>query len=111
MTKKTSRRGLLTGGAASLAALSSLGATTQLLGSSKERDTMQTQASTQKAALRGVERILKPGTPHWVGDGFLVHGMLSPSGEPRAQSPFLLLDHAARRKFEPSEARRGVGEH
>jgi redox-sensitive bicupin YhaK (pirin superfamily) len=112
MTKKTSRRGLLTGGAASIAALSSLGATTQLLGSSKERDNMQTQASTQAAtALRGVERILQPGHPHWVGDGFLVHGMLSPGGDPRAQSPFLLLDHAARRQFEPGSARRGVGEH
>jgi hypothetical protein len=111
MTKKTSRRGLLTGGAASLAALSSLGATSSLLGRSKERDTMQTQTSPQQETLRGVERILKPGPAHWVGDGFLVHGMLAPDGDPQAQSPFLLLDHASRRHFEPSEKRRGVGEH
>jgi quercetin 2,3-dioxygenase len=111
MTKKTSRRGILTGGAASLAALSGLGATTSLLGRSKERDTMQSQASPQQESLRGVDRILKPGTPHWVGDGFLVHGMLGPDGDPRTQSPFLLLDHASKRYFEPSAKRRGVGEH
>jgi redox-sensitive bicupin YhaK (pirin superfamily) len=110
MTKKTSRRGLITGGAASIAALSGLGATSSLLGR-KEKETMQTQTETQATALRGVERILQPGSPHWVGDGFLVHGMLSPSGEPRLQSPFLLLDHASRRRFEPSAQRRGVGEH
>lgn len=110
MTKKTSRRGLITGGAASIAALSGLGATSSLLGR-KESDTMQTQAETAATALRGVERILNPGAAHWVGDGFLVHGMLSPGGDPRAQSPFLLLDHAARRRFEPGSERRGVGEH
>ena len=110
MTSKTSRRGLITGGAASIAALSGLGATSSLLGR-KERETMHTQVETQATAARGVERILQPGSPHWVGDGFLVHGMLSPGGDPRLQSPFLLLDHASRRRFEPSAQQRGVGEH
>jgi redox-sensitive bicupin YhaK (pirin superfamily) len=111
MDQKTSRRGLFFKGATFLAAVTSLGVTSRLLGRSKERKTMQTEPSTQTPALRAVERVLRAGAPHWVGDGFLVHGVLSPDGDPRAQSPFLLLDHASRRHFGPSEKRRGVGEH
>jgi quercetin 2,3-dioxygenase len=122
MEPKTSRRSLFVKGATFIAALTSLGASSRLLGRSKERKTMQTDTSTQaldqsatgadaRASTRAVERVLKASAPHWVGDGFLVHGVLSPDGDPRAQSPFLLLDHAARRQFAPSEKRRGVGEH
>jgi redox-sensitive bicupin YhaK (pirin superfamily) len=111
MDRKTSRRGLFFKGATFLAALTSVGVTSRLLGRSKESRTMQTQPSTQAPALRAVERVLKADAPHWVGDGFLVHGVLSPAGDPRVQSPFLLLDHASRRQFGPSAKRRGVGEH
>jgi redox-sensitive bicupin YhaK (pirin superfamily) len=111
MDQKTSRRGLFFKGASFLAALTSLGATSRLLGRSKERKNMQTEPSSQPFALRAVERVLQASAPHWVGDGFLVHGVLSPDGDPRTQSPFLLLDHASRRHFGPSEKRRGVGEH
>ena len=111
MEQKTSRRGLFAKGATFLAALASLGVTSRLLGRSKERKTMQTESSARGPALRAVERVLKANAPHWVGDGFLVHGVLSPDGDPRAQSPFLMLDHASRRHFAPSAKRRGVGEH
>jgi redox-sensitive bicupin YhaK (pirin superfamily) len=70
-----------------------------------------TQHSAQKSALRSVAQVLPSGPEHWVGDGFRVHGMLSPSGPAHIQSPFLLLDHASRRKFDPSAHQRGVGEH
>ena len=49
---------------------------------------------------------------HWVGDGFPVHGLFGYSGAGVAErSPFLLLDYAAPTRFEPTSARRGVGQH
>jgi redox-sensitive bicupin YhaK (pirin superfamily) len=72
---------------------------------------MDTPRQTEAARSRSAERVLPSGPEHWVGDGFRVHGMLSPNGPPKLQSPFLLLDHASRRKFEPSTHQRGVGEH
>ncbi len=48
---------------------------------------------------------------HWVGDGFPVHGMFGYDEGAAQRSPFLLLDYAAPTHFEPTTARRGVGEH
>ena len=48
---------------------------------------------------------------HWVGDGFPVHGMFGYTGDTKRISPFLLLDYAAPMRFEPTDKRRGVGEH
>ncbi|MCC6533134.1 MAG: pirin family protein [Burkholderiales bacterium] len=48
---------------------------------------------------------------HWVGDGFPVHGMFGYDAGARERSPFLLLDYAAPTRFEPTTARRGVGQH
>jgi redox-sensitive bicupin YhaK (pirin superfamily) len=75
---------------------------------------MQTTAATPittASSPRAVERVLSSTSEHWVGDGFRVKSVISPNGDPRVQSPFLLLDHAARRRFEPASERRGVGEH
>ncbi|HEX5659079.1 MAG TPA: pirin family protein [Polyangiales bacterium] len=72
---------------------------------------MQPQQATKVLAPRAVERVLASTSEHWVGDGFRVKSVISPNGDPRVQSPFLLLDHAARRSFEPATERRGVGEH
>src|SRR5690349_15416644 len=111
MSKSTSRRRLLKAGAASVAAaLGTLGATSKLLGRSKERNQMQTE-TTPPVQLRPIERVLTSSSQHWVGDGFYVRSVISPDGDPALQSPFLLLDHAARRRFEPGTRRRGVGEH
>jgi len=50
--------------------------------------------------------------PHWVGDGFPVRSIFSYDNLGRETlSPFLMLDYAAPRRFEPSAQRRGVGEH
>ena len=50
--------------------------------------------------------------PHWVGDGFPVRSIFSYDNLGREQlSPFLMLDYAAPRQFEPATQRRGVGEH
>jgi len=73
---------------------------------------MRTQtATTTPTTARSVERVLSATSEHWVGDGFRVRSVIAPQGDPRIQSPFLLLDHAARRFFEPAAQPRGVGEH
>jgi len=48
---------------------------------------------------------------HWVGDGFPVRSLFSYHSHGDQISPFLLLDHAGPRHFEPAEQPRGVGEH
>jgi redox-sensitive bicupin YhaK (pirin superfamily) len=48
---------------------------------------------------------------HWVGDGFPVRSLFSYNGLGQAISPFLLLDYAGPHEFEPTTARRGVGQH
>ena len=48
---------------------------------------------------------------HWVGDGFPVHGMFGYQSGAEERSPFLMLDYAAPTRFEPTSARRGVGQH
>ncbi|HEY1226870.1 MAG TPA: pirin family protein [Ramlibacter sp.] len=48
---------------------------------------------------------------HWVGDGFPVHGLFGYQSGVEERSPFLLLDYAAPTRFEPTSARRGVGQH
>jgi len=62
--------------------------------------------------MRKVLGIHDAHAPHWVGDGFPVRSIFSYDGLGREQlSPFLMLDYAAPRKFEPAARRRGVGEH
>ncbi|HEY7753987.1 MAG TPA: pirin family protein [Steroidobacteraceae bacterium] len=61
---------------------------------------------------RAVKAIHDAAPPHWVGDGFPVRSVFSYDNLGREQlSPFLMLDYAAPRRFEPSPRRRGVGEH
>jgi Pirin-related protein len=48
---------------------------------------------------------------HWVGDGFPVRSLFSYNELGKHVSPFLLLDYAGPHNFEPTTARRGVGQH
>jgi redox-sensitive bicupin YhaK (pirin superfamily) len=48
---------------------------------------------------------------HWVGDGFPVRSLFSYNAVGKHISPFLLLDYAGPHNFEPTSARRGVGQH
>lgn len=48
---------------------------------------------------------------HWVGDGFPVRSLFSYNSLGTGLSPFLLLDYAGPYNFEPTAARRGVGQH
>lgn len=48
---------------------------------------------------------------HWVGDGFPVRSLFSYHTFGQQLSPFLLLDYAGPKNFNPTDGRRGVGEH
>ena len=48
---------------------------------------------------------------HWVGDGFPVQNIFSYRDIHQEMSPFLLMDYAGPARFEPTEQRRGVGQH
>lgn len=48
---------------------------------------------------------------HWVGDGFPVQSIFSYRDIHEEMSPFLLMDYAGPATFEPTEQRRGVGQH
>ncbi|MDQ7727844.1 pirin family protein [Halomonas sp. SpR8] len=49
--------------------------------------------------------------PHWVGDGFPVRSLFSYGQHANKLSPFLLLDYAGPRDFQPAQKPRGVGQH
>ncbi|QIO88378.1 quercetin 2, 3-dioxygenase ' [Stenotrophomonas rhizophila] len=49
--------------------------------------------------------------PHWVGDGFPARSLFSYTTHGQHLSPFLLLDYAGPYRFEPTDQRRGVGQH
>ena len=61
--------------------------------------------------MRRILGIHRPGPFHWVGDGFPVKTVFSYDNFGQQLSPFLLLDHAEPRQFEPTATRRGVGLH
>jgi len=48
---------------------------------------------------------------HWVGDGFPVQNIFSYRDIHEEMSPFLLMDYAGPARFEPTDKRRGVGQH
>jgi redox-sensitive bicupin YhaK (pirin superfamily) len=48
---------------------------------------------------------------HWVGDGFPVRNIFSYNDIHEEMAPFLLMDYAGPTRFEPTQKRRGVGEH
>ncbi len=62
---------------------------------------------------RRIEAVIAPPAPHWVGDGFRVHGFIP--GVPRLSmqrmDPFLVMDYNSKYHFPPTESLRGVGVH
>jgi quercetin 2,3-dioxygenase len=55
--------------------------------------------------------VLRSPAPHWVGDGFPARTLFSYDRMGPQVSPFLLLDYAGPRQFEPTTRQLGVGEH
>ena len=61
--------------------------------------------------LKKVTRVAGAGSDHWVGDGFPVRNLFPSNGISAEIDPFLMLDYAGPKYFEPSTRPRGVGEH
>ena len=112
MKKTTDRRGALAMAGTAMAGLLVPGL---LLGRSREvqkaKVMSQTPNKTNLNQARSLLGGIAPGPQHWVGDGFFVHSLIHPQMNPEQLSPFLLLDPAPPRRFEPGSRRRGVGEH
>ena len=51
------------------------------------------------------------GSNHWVGDGFPVRNLFPSNGIDAQVNPFLMLDYAGLKYFEPTRKSQGVGEH
>jgi len=60
---------------------------------------------------RNIERVVKPGTPHFVGDGFRVHNFIPGSSSMQRMDPFIMLDYNSKYNFPPTDKPKGVGVH
>lgn len=63
--------------------------------------------------IKKIEQIFAPPTPHFVGDGFRVHGFIPgiPALNFSRMDPFLVMDYNSPFEFPPSATPRGVGVH
>lgn len=61
--------------------------------------------------LRSIEKITKPGTPHFVGDGFRVHNFIPGSSTMKRMDPFIMMDYNSKYNFPPTTSPKGVGVH
>ena len=61
--------------------------------------------------MKQVLRVVGAGSQHWVGDGFPVRNLFPSNGVGAEISPFLMLDYAGPKVFEPATEPRGVDEH
>ena len=62
---------------------------------------------------RPIERVIAPGQPHFVGDGFRVHNFIphGASVSMERMSPFIMLDYNSKWEVPPVKAPLGVGVH
>lgn len=60
---------------------------------------------------RNIEKITKPGTPHFVGDGFRVHNFIPGTSSMKRMDPFIMLDYNSKYTFPPTTKPKGVGVH
>ncbi len=60
---------------------------------------------------RNIEKIVKPGTPHFVGDGFRVHNFIPGTSTMQRMDPFIMLDYNSKYNFPPTDKPKGVGVH
>jgi len=63
------------------------------------------------SAIRSVRQVLPAPPRHWVGNGFQVIPVFHDKAFTAEVSPWLMFDYAAPKVFEPTTARRGVGQH
>lgn len=63
-------------------------------------------------ATKRIEKIVSPGPPHFVGDGFRVHNFIPGNGlSMKRMDPFIMLDYNSTYVFPPSKIPKGVGVH
>ena len=60
---------------------------------------------------KSIEKITRPGIPHFVGDGFRVHNFIPGTQTMQRMDPFIMLDYNSKYNFPPSEIPKGVGVH
>ena len=60
---------------------------------------------------RNIETVTKPGTPHFVGDGFRVHNFIPGSSTMKRMDPFIMLDYNSKYNFPATDKPKGVGVH
>ncbi|MGJ8593921.1 MAG: pirin family protein [Aquaticitalea sp.] len=60
---------------------------------------------------RSIEKVTRPGTPHFVGDGFRVHNFIPGTSTMQRMDPFIMLDYNSKYSFPPSAIPKGVGVH
>ncbi|PZD77851.1 pirin family protein [Mesonia sp. K7] len=58
-----------------------------------------------------IEKIVQPGIPHFVGDGFRVHNFIPGTSTMQRMDPFIMLDYNSKYNFPPSKIPKGVGVH
>ena len=115
-THGTTRRSVLTAMAASALTGGIAGCVRPPGVENENQNENQKEATIMDAAprspLKPIAQVLSARERHWVGDGFAVSTLFSPSRiDAEITSPFVLLDHGAPRHFPPATKPRGVGEH
>ncbi len=60
---------------------------------------------------KSIDKITRPGMPHFVGDGFRVHNFIPGTETMQRMNPFIMLDYNSKYIFPPSEKPKGVGVH
>ncbi|MGG6231355.1 pirin family protein [Tenacibaculum sp. SDUM215027] len=60
---------------------------------------------------KSIEKVVKPGTPHFVGDGFRVHNFIPGTSTMQRMDPFIMLDYNSKYNFPPTDKPKGVGVH
>jgi redox-sensitive bicupin YhaK (pirin superfamily) len=60
---------------------------------------------------RHIEQVTRPGTPHFVGDGFRVHNFIPGTSTMKRMDPFIMLDYNSKFNFPATHTPKGVGVH
>jgi hypothetical protein len=62
---------------------------------------------------KNIDQIIKPGTPHFVGDGFRVHSFINNGTRfnMKEMDPFIMFDYNSTFHFPPTSIPKGVGVH
>ncbi len=60
---------------------------------------------------KNIEKVTRPGTPHYVGDGFRVHNFIPGTSTMQRMDPFIMLDYNSKFNFPATDKPKGVGVH